>query len=354
MEGNNIYEMLNYVDFDLDDYEEVPISEIEKKRLKKNFTRSIKKTTSPFRKYAFLAIAAALIFITFTDNSVRARIAMSLDSFTYSMSQKWGFEYPGASYPVNQTAEIGDYQIKISELLLDENSISFDYLIERPNSNKDSIMINSINLFVNGKNVAIKGRGSGGRPLENGLYYSRETFEFRDTIELQESNDVKIQVLGLRGIDRDEIIEYSTASFEFTGEKEELNGEAKEIEVKKTVDTEMGPIEVHKLILNPYQSQVFYTVPNLYRIFPSSEIELHSIGMELFAESKGYLSFRSGSISLNEAKNSYEYHMYSDSYNNLTYDKLINSKEIKLQFFYYNEFDSVDNRIMLGEPLVIN
>lgn len=351
MEDKNIYEMLNYVNFDLDEYEEVPVSEVEKKRLKKNFTRSIRKSSSSFKKYAFLAIATALIFITFTDNNVRTRITMSLDSFTYSMSQNWGFEYPGGSYSVNQIAEMGDYQIKISELLLDETMLTFDYLVEGPEYAK----IGSINLFINGEKVNFRSRGTRSGMLDSGVSFVTEVYMFKEAIDLQDTNDIRLQVLGLCGGDEDKLFEYATASFEFTGEKDELSGEAKEIEVKKTVDTEMGPIEVHKIILSPYQSQVFYTAPDLYHILPNSKNkdEFYSIYVELFAENEGFLSFRSGSISLNEAKNSYEYHMYSDSYNNLTYDELINSKEIKLQFFYYKVFDEIDNRIMLGEPLVI-
>lgn len=347
MNEKNIYEMLNNVEINLEDYEEDSMTDFEKERAKKRFSQSLKTPISKSKKLGVSIAAALVLLVGITNNPVSAKVNMLLDSFTYSMSQEIGMDYPGKSYEVNQNAAIGDYQIKIADILLDEESITLNYLIESPEylESDSYLSVESINLYINGQKVKIDGMHGGGKLLENGLFQSLSTYDFREPIQIKEDNEIKIQVQGIGNSEK--ILSLDSVEFAFKGSKEDLNGQAQTLVLNKAIESEVGNIMLEKFVFNPYQSQVKFSVP------VTKDTKEMFFEANIIDENGRDLSFSGGTVNLNEKENTYECHLFSDDLGSLTFDRLLEAKNLKFQIYSHERKSGEVELFELGDSLEI-
>lgn len=347
MTDKNIYEMLNDFDLDINNYEEDPMTDIEKQRAKNNFSESLKKGRKSNKKAGIAVAAAFVLLVGLTNNPVSARVNMLLDSFSYSMSQELGSEHPGNSYTVNQYAGIGDYQIKVADILLDEKSISLNYLIESPDDEGQYsyLDVKNINLYINGEKVNISGMHGSGKILENGLYQSLSTYDFEKAINLEDANEVKVQAQGISS--GEETLTTDSVEFVFEGGKDELSGQAKTLQVNEVIESEVGPIKVEKLVFNPYQSQVYFTIP------VNEQTQEMFFEADILDEEGRNLSFSGGNVRLNEKENVYECHLFTDFLGELSYEDLMKADKLDFQVSYSKKESGEAKLLKLGESIPI-
>lgn len=347
MKDKNIYKLLNQVEMDLDSYDEVKMSEKEKNKAKDMFDQSIGLKKNSIRK-KLLAIAASLVIIIgISNNPVRAQLIASLDSFVYSMSDIFGIEHPGGSYELNESAFLENYELKIADLIIDERSLTLNYLVKDENGNEDQgLGIDSIDLYINGEKIKISGMIGGGHQLENGLYNTLATYFFDIPIELLEENKIRIDVKNIHK--SYEILARDSVSFIFTGSKKDLSGNSQEVLVDKTIDSDFGPIKVEKIIINPYISQIYFSTPL------SLDNDMGFVEASLENESGKKIQFSGGSSERNEDNNSYDNHLFSDEIGDLTYTELLESEEVFLQMYYFERGSGTLERINLGSAVEID
>lgn len=347
MTEKNIYEMLNNVEIDLEGYEEDFMTDFEKERAKKRFSQSLKTPINNSKKLGVSIAAALVLLVGLTNNPVSAKVNMLLDTFTYSMSQEIGVNYPGKSYEVNQQASIGDYQIKIADILLDDESVTLNYLIESPEylESDSYLSVESINLYINGQKVKISGMHGSGKLLENGLFQSLSTYDFREPIEIKENNDIKVQVQGISN--KDKILSLDSVEFAFKGSKDDLNGQAQTLVLNKEIESEVGAIKVEKFVFNPYQSQVQFSVP------VTKETKEMFFEANIIDEKGRNLSFSGGTVNFNEKENTYECHLFSDDLGSLTFDNLLEAENLEFQVYSHEKKSGEVELFELGDSLEI-
>lgn len=60
--GKNIYDILNETKVDLNEYDRKDFNDIEKKKIKKNFKKSIKSKNNRYKRYVSAILVAILAF----------------------------------------------------------------------------------------------------------------------------------------------------------------------------------------------------------------------------------------------------------------------------------------------------
>ena len=152
--SKNIYDLLNEMDFDIEDYKKEELNDIEKKKIKKDFNKNRKK------KYYFkkiVAIAAALLLTvgvlsqTGLGKDVYARAESKISEISYSIGRALGTERDITSYSdiINQTVEDNGVEIKLLEFIMDKDEFVFSTITDT-GTTLDGIDF-EYDIFINGK-----------------------------------------------------------------------------------------------------------------------------------------------------------------------------------------------------------
>lgn len=157
-----IYQILNDVDIDLDEYKDCELSDIEKKQMKKNIKNKLKGKN--FNKKRKVAVAAAVFLgITFMSpfvgKNVLANIKLlgiSIEEFMQNKSSTLK-DYKAV---IDKDVKQNDVSIKLNEFILDGNQVVISSTINSDKVKwKESAVALSPQIYINDKNVMAAGGG---------------------------------------------------------------------------------------------------------------------------------------------------------------------------------------------------
>ncbi len=152
----NIYELLNYLSIDLEDYVKEELSDMEKQKLKRAFRR--KKNRSNSKKHGTIAVALLLAVVIFAQTgwgkAVYAATESKLAEISYSISEALGIERNIAPYAnvVNQVVESNGTAMKLTDVIIDKDELILSIITS---INKPVQGINfDYDIFINGKKIS--------------------------------------------------------------------------------------------------------------------------------------------------------------------------------------------------------
>lgn len=195
-DSKNVYELLNYLDIDPEDYDKEGLNDIEKQRLKNNFNKNRKPRMS-FKKFATVAAVAVLTLglLSYTNygESVYAAAQSKVAEISYSIGKALGTERNIEPYAnvVDQTVENNGVEVKLSDVIIDKDELIFSAIV---NTNKavEGCSLN-YDIFINGKKLTHYGATGTSGSIDNSETIFFHTYAV-DTkrIDLKENLDIKI------------------------------------------------------------------------------------------------------------------------------------------------------------------
>ncbi|KPU43513.1 hypothetical protein OXPF_29540 [Oxobacter pfennigii] len=154
--AKNIYELLNHIEINLEDYAKEELNDMEKQKLRKAFKRRQNRIFNS-KKIGVVAVALllALGFFTQTDlgKAVYAATENKLAEISYSIGEALGIEKNIEPYSnvVNQVVESNGIEMKLTDAIIDKDELILSIIT---NTNKPVEGINfDYDIFINGKKI---------------------------------------------------------------------------------------------------------------------------------------------------------------------------------------------------------
>lgn len=228
MKGSkNIYELLNQVEINIEDYKREELSDMEKQKLKDNFRKNKGKKLN-IRKLGVIAAALVLAVGIFSQTNfgidVYAAAESKISEISYSIGKALGIERDIEPYAnvVNQTVEDKGIEVKLSDVIIDKDELIFSTIV---NTNKEVESVNfDYDIFINGKKLRNYGAiGSCGAIDDSNTLFLQTYCVEAKGIDTKENVDIKIVLSELNyyvGNSRENI--RGKWRFEFTASGEEL------------------------------------------------------------------------------------------------------------------------------------
>ncbi|MGC3791768.1 DUF4179 domain-containing protein [Priestia aryabhattai] len=142
----NEYDLLNGSSIDVDEYEEIELTESEKKRMKKRLKREIK----PVRKKARPLIAAAVLLLAVTPVMMKnetvwasaVRISQQLGQQIELLMNKPEGSLSSYKKAVNETAMDQGIEVKVNEMMLDDGQVLLGLTISADEFRRTALGLN--------------------------------------------------------------------------------------------------------------------------------------------------------------------------------------------------------------------
>jgi len=265
---NNVYELLNYMEIDLDDYDRVMLSDIEKQRLKnsfkKNKRRRILKQISAIAAIFLLTIG--LFSQTTLGKSVYAAVQLKVAEISYSIGKSMGIERNIEPYEnvVNQIVADNGIEVKLSSVIIDKDELIFSTIV---NTNKavDKFRFD-YDIFINGKKLTNYGAtGRAGRINDsNSLFFLTYAVDIKG-IDLKEHIDIKI-VLKDMELFTEDLRETRKGKwhFEFTANGSELMANSHTIPIGYSFNIDNQKYILQEFRLNPVNQKIYGKVKGAF------------------------------------------------------------------------------------------
>jgi hypothetical protein len=215
--SKNVYDLLNDISFDIEDYEKEELNDMEKKKIKNEFNKNKKKKFN-FKKFGSIAAAILLTLSVLSQTSFGKDVYASAESkileISYYIGRALNIERDIESYSniINQTVEDNGVEIKLVEFIMDKDEFVFSTVTD---TGTPAVGNNfEYDIFINGKKLAILPIGGGTATTSGELPINTHTIEFKDTdINIEEDLDIKIVFRNLTsyivGDSKEDIIENS-------------------------------------------------------------------------------------------------------------------------------------------------
>lgn len=194
--SKNIYDFLNDMDFDIDDYEKEELNDMEKKKLKNEFRKNNKKKFN-FKKFGSIAVALLLtvgiLSQTGFGRDVYAMAESKLSEITYTIGNALNIERDIEKYSnvINKTVENNGVEVKLTDVIIDKDEILFSTVI---NTSEPADGVDfDYDIFINGEKTRLSGAtGSSGKIDDSKeLFSTNYEVDVKD-INIKEDLDIKI------------------------------------------------------------------------------------------------------------------------------------------------------------------
>lgn len=260
-----IYELLNKVAFNIEDYEKEDLSDIEKQKLKKSFRKNTKKK---FNVKRFGAIAAAIVLsvgvLSRTNFGKKAFAATQskISEISYSIGKALNIEKNIEPYAnvVNQVVENNGIGVKLSDVIIDKDELIFSTIVET-NKPVDEFRFN-YDIFINGKKLINYGRtgSSGAIDDTNTLFYETYCCDVKG-IDTKENVDIKIVLRDFNYSILNAEEEYGNIrgswKFEFTANGKELIANSYQVPLDYSFKIDNQQCTLEEFRYNPVNQKIF-------------------------------------------------------------------------------------------------
>ena len=128
--SKNIYEYLNDVNFNIEDYEQEELNDLEKQKLKNRFNKNIKKKHS-FKGLATVTASLVLATVVLSQTSLGENIYAStqskLSDISYSIGNALGIKKDIEPYSnvINKLVEESGIEVKLTDVIIDKDELLF-------------------------------------------------------------------------------------------------------------------------------------------------------------------------------------------------------------------------------------
>lgn len=249
----DIYKILNDIDINIDEYEKEDFNDIEKKKLKNNFRKSInKRKYNKGKSIVAAALVVGVVSIGFFGTGVGAEV---LGKISESISTSIGIQKNLDNYNTVINKQITDngITIQLNEVILDQvqkqliisDTISSGKLLKEYES-----FDSDRSIYINNKKVRFTSGSGGSRNLDD--YTTQTVYEYDlgylDDIDLSGELDIKIAYSKV--MINHENSQRGKWEFEFKANGDQLKIDTKEINLNNSFTLENG----EKIILEKYTS----------------------------------------------------------------------------------------------------
>lgn len=252
--NKNIYEMLNEVEIDIDDYNKENFNHIEKRKIKKNFKNSIK-NKHIYKKAASIA-AVAVLCIGLLSTNFGSYAYAGINSFFYDMASVLGIEKNLDEYKtiVNQSITKKGITVQLNEVILNDDELVVSATTTANEKLEEGWIMLSHNVYINGKNVSF-GAGGSAQQLDE---YTMQEVMFND-IKGDFNGDLNVKVVFYDPIINEKTIKGRWV-FEFKTNGDELAIDTKEIPLDNNFALENEQkITLEKYTSNNLGQKIYFT-----------------------------------------------------------------------------------------------
>lgn len=250
----NIYDLLNDVEIDLTEYDQEGFTDIEKKKFKNSYKKSIKKNNIIYKKYASIALIA-LLTIGLLGVNLGGSVWANINMIAFDLANYLGIEKDLDDYKtvVNKSIAKTGVTIQLNEVILDHNQLVVSSTLTSSTKLGEYYSLDS-SIYVNGKKINSGASGSSKLIDE----YTAEEVMFHD-LEDNFSGDLDIKI-----VFSDPVINGSTKSgrwvFEFKTNGDELVADTKEILIDYTFALPNGQsISLEKYTSNNLGQKIYFS-----------------------------------------------------------------------------------------------
>lgn len=325
----NIYDKLNDIDMNIDEYEKEDFNDIEKQRIKRSFKKSIKKDIN-YKKYMIAASVGIVSIGILYNTSIGADAYLAASEIGNNMKQALGIKesLKGYAENVEQSVTKRGLTVRVKEALLDgdELLVYLEHEYDKELKENEDIELISERLYINGKLINNGISGYSTKITKNKKEYVL-AYKLDEHTRLNEDLNVKIKIHDAykwkdKNLDEfDRILGPWTFKFKVNGSN--LVKDTKEVKIDKSIKLDNS----EKLYVDSYRGNVVNQVITL-KIFKDDSITELSDG-ELLLKGKDDLgnkvTFRSKSgISSYDGLNM----LYEYDKSNSMFD--MNAKSLKL------------------------
>lgn len=271
---DDIYTILNDASIDLSSYEQEYFNDIEKRKIKKNFRKSINNGKShKKRNIAAAALVLALTIGIVGTNSeafaIRVNNIIGIDIGSFLGIQKNIDEYKTV---VNKSITNNGITVKLNEVVLNGNELIVSYNVTSDKKLGEAESWDGFNaIYVNGKKL---NTGAGGSAKNIDDYTTQSVMNYDlGTTDLSGDLDIKIACssIGLMG---SKFEKKGAWSFEFKTNGNQLKIDTKELALNKKITLENGTqIALTRYTSNALGQKIYASVSN-FKIKPAYNVVL--------------------------------------------------------------------------------
>jgi hypothetical protein len=242
-----IYELLNEVEVDLEQYKKEELTELEKKKMKNNFKKATKQSFK-YKKAVSAAAVIAIVGVSMFGTHLGVYAYESANLVFHSIGSYLGIEKELQDYTtvVHQAVTKQGITVQLNEVILDKD----EFVISTTSTSDEKIDQGSIHMnnkiYVNGKRINYGGTTGSSKSIDDYTVEDITTSDL-DVKDLKGDLDVKIV---FESAYLNEQTKKGPWVFEFKTNGDELAASTKEISLNKTFVLENG----QKIILEKYTS----------------------------------------------------------------------------------------------------
>ncbi|AVP55474.1 DUF4179 domain-containing protein [Clostridium tetani] len=250
-----IYDLLNDIDLDIDEYEKIELNDIEMKKLKDMVYDKIKRKNK-YKKWQKSIASMVIISIIgiFLGKPILARSVNTLsgiiEKLNYDMKYKDLSDY---TTTLNKTVTDKNVSITLTEILMDDNLLQIAYKIHYPNVKNDESKLSDIFL---GLGVNINGEKLNAGRSGNTDFIDNDTVEVLQILNIANKKipkkmDMKVYFKEMFGI-------AGNWEFKFKVSKEKIYKKTRNISINKYVELDNCKINVERIAISPISTTLIF------------------------------------------------------------------------------------------------
>lgn len=241
----NIYDILNDVTIDLNEYDQEDFNDLEITKIKNKFKKSTYPKKNNYKRFSLTASVFLLVFSLFTTN-IGSIVWAHTNMIVYDIKTYLGLEGNLDEYKtvVNEAQTLNGITVKLNEVILDDNQLILSTTYKSNKKLDEMGIIFTTNIYVNGRNICDGASGSSEKIDE----FTEVEVTYNDLIDtLKGDLDIKL-------VFSDPLINGKTIKgdwiFAFKTNGDELALDTKKVLLNNTFELENN----QKIILEKYTS----------------------------------------------------------------------------------------------------
>ncbi|GKU83042.1 DUF4179 domain-containing protein [Niallia sp. NCCP-28] len=285
----NLFERVNEENMDLSEFEGNPLTDVEKKAIKKRIKTKLKRKSGKKRKvFAAVASLSIILLIEMNSNYALADIPVignALEKFVYSKEDS----LHNYKTVIGETVEDNGMKVTLNEVLLDDGQllISSTFHTNLTNKDLDYNWFSDIDVYINGKKSELSG-GGGPNEITNSAVKYFWTTDLQN-INMKDNQKIKIVFHNLERSDAKKIIK-GKWRFTFNASGKKLAANEKIIPIDRSFTLEDNQkVTIEKLIITPVSTKLTYKINTAdtdlsFRMHDQNGVELQGFS----ASTSGY------------------------------------------------------------------
>jgi len=288
----DIYELLNYAEIDLKDFDETPLDDIYKKKLKKRVHQQLKSSGNSFRRIVKLAAVAVSIisltaFASFKINPTFATGIPVVGSMIKNITGYGNKEFDKYTSVINKTIEKDGFKVTLNEIMLDNNQLRIATTFKSDVNMKNKMVSAHLpQVSIDGKILGVSGASGVGESIDNYTFVAVDTLDVYD-VKIPSTMNIKIAYENIQFMGENAEEQTIKGPWEFKANisKEEIQSKTKKIKINENVKYKDIGMDIKDMIITPLTTHINF---KLKGEAPLNFIIRDDKGRELREESSGH------------------------------------------------------------------